>query len=82
MLRKNKHHDKGQIMANNAELAAKLLRAASNFFRAVGTQNPDLKEQMETNADACDLIADRVEVDPLGVAGEEDGDLPTPDQLN
>lgn len=67
-------------MANNAELAAKLLRAASNFFRAVGEQNPDLKEQMTTNADACELIADRVEVDPLGIPAEED--TPAPDQLN
>ncbi|NVK20001.1 MAG: hypothetical protein HWE30_14980 [Methylocystaceae bacterium] len=67
-------------MANNAELAAKLLRAASNFFRAVGEQNPELKEQMTTNAEACELIADRVEVDPLGVPAE--GDNPTPDQLN
>ncbi|NVJ90376.1 MAG: hypothetical protein HWE34_01885 [Methylocystaceae bacterium] len=67
-------------MANNAELAAKLLRAASNFFRAVGEQNPELKEQMATNADACDLIANRVEVDPLGVPAEDD--LPSSEQLN
>ncbi len=70
-------------MSNNAELAAKLLRAAANFFRAVGEQNPELNEQMNTNADACALIADRVETDPLGVPGEEDAaKLPTPDQLN
>lgn len=68
-------------MATNAELAAKLLRAASNFFRAVGEQNPDLKDQMGNNADACDMIADRVEVDPLG-SPENDDDLPNPDQLN
>ncbi len=67
-------------MANNAELAAKLLRAASNFFRAVGEQNPDLKEQMTTNAEACDLIAGRVEVDPFGEPAE--GENPAPDQLN
>jgi hypothetical protein len=72
--------DEGLIMANNAELAAKLLRAASNFFRAVGEQNPDLKQQMVTNAEACDLIADRVEVDPLGVPVEQT--LPNPDQIN
>ena len=67
-------------MANNAELAAKLLRAASNFFKAVGEQNPDLKDQMYTNAEACELIADRVEVDPLGVPGADE--LPTPETLN
>lgn len=66
-------------MATNAELAAKLLRAASNFFRAVGEQNPDLRDQMETNAEACDLIAGRVEVDPLG---EPEEDTITPSQLN
>lgn len=69
-------------MANNAELAAKLLRASSNFFRAVGDQNPELKEQMDTNAEACTLIAERVEVDPLGVPAEGDTGMPTPDQLN
>lgn len=67
-------------MATNAELAAKLLRASSNFFRAVGEQNPDLKEQMTNNADACDLIADRVEADPLGVPETEE--IPNPDQIN
>lgn len=67
-------------MANNAELAAKLLRAASNFFKAVGEQNPDLKDQMYTNAEACDLIADRVEVDPLGVPAADD--MPPPEALN
>jgi len=69
-------------MANNAELAAKLLRAASNFFRAIADQNPELKEQMLTNADACELIADRVEVDPLGVPADEAETPNTPDQLN
>ena len=68
-------------MANNAELAAKLLRAAANFFRAVGNQNPELNEQMNTNASACELIADRVEVDPLGVPADPN-EIPNPDQLN
>jgi hypothetical protein len=74
--------NKGKLMSNNAELAAKLLRASANFFRAVGEQNEDLKEQMNTNAQACDMIADRVEVDPLGLPAEGVGELPTPDQLN
>lgn len=67
-------------MANNAELAAKLLRAASSFFRAVGEQNAELKEQMQTNAEACDLIAGRVETDPLGVP--VDHVMPEPGLLN
>ncbi|WP_135080121.1 hypothetical protein [Terasakiella sp. SH-1] len=68
-------------MATNAELAAKLLRAASNFFRAVGQQNPELHDQMNTNADACDMIADRVEVDPLGSPAEDEADV-SPELLN
>lgn len=67
-------------MANNAELAAKLLRAASNFFKAVGEQNPDLKDQMNTNAEACDLIAGRVEVDPFGVPADQG--QPDTNQIN
>lgn len=68
-------------MATNAELAAKLLRAASNFFRAVGEQNPELKEQMVKNADACELIAHQVEIDPLGVPTDPN-EVPDSDQLN
>jgi hypothetical protein len=63
-------------MTTNAALAAKLLRASSNFFRAVGEQNPELKDQMTKNADACELIANRVEVDPLGSpSAEEENDV-------
>lgn len=35
---------------------------------------------MTTNADACELIADRVEVDPLGIPAEDDA--PAPEQIN
>lgn len=53
-------------MATHAELAAKLLRDAANFFRNVGEQNPPLKEQMSDNADVYDQVASLVEANPTG----------------
>jgi hypothetical protein len=53
-------------MATHAELAAKLLRDAANFFRNVGEQNPPLKDQMLDNADVYDQVASLVESDPAG----------------
>jgi hypothetical protein len=51
-------------MATNAELAAELLRNSAAFFRDVGNQNPQLKEQMETNAETFEVVAGLVEKDP------------------
>jgi len=51
-------------MATNAEIAAKLLRDAASFFRHVGNQNDPIKEQMDSNAQAYDAIAELVETDP------------------
>jgi hypothetical protein len=45
-------------MTTYRDLAAKLLRDAAIFFRNVGAQNPELKEQMEENADVYDEVAD------------------------
>ena len=55
-------------MATNAEIAARLLRDAAGFFRTVGEQNAPLKEHMDKNAQAFEVMADRVEADPLGEA--------------
>ncbi|MPZ11643.1 MAG: hypothetical protein GEU89_15755 [Kiloniellaceae bacterium] len=55
-------------MATNAEIAARLLRDAAGFFRSVGEQNPPLKDHMDHNAQAFEVIAERVEVDPTGEA--------------
>ncbi len=55
-------------MATNAEIAARLLRDAAGFFRSVGEQNPPLKEHMDNNAQAFEIMADRVETDPTGEA--------------
>lgn len=55
-------------MATNAEVAARLLRDAAGFFRSVGEQNAPLKDHMENNAKAFEIMADRVETDPTGEA--------------
>ncbi len=53
-------------MATNAELAAKLLREAGDFFRTVAEQNPPIAEQMKDNAQVYDQVAGLVETDPAG----------------
>jgi len=53
-------------MATHAELAVNLLRNAAVFFRDIGAQNPDLKEQMEVNAKTYDAVAEMLESDPGG----------------
>ena len=53
-------------MATNAQLAAKLLRDASGFFRNVGEQNPPLQQQMTDNAQVYEQVADLDESDPNG----------------
>ncbi len=68
-------------MATNAEIAARLLRDAAGFFRSVGEQNPPLKEHMDNNAQAFEVMAQRVETDPtgeanFGQAAPEGGDAP------
>jgi len=58
-------------MATHAELAVNLLRNAAVFFRDIGAQNPDLKEQMDVNARTYDAVAEMMEKDP-------NGEMPTP----
>ena len=53
-------------MTTHAQLAAKLLRDAAIFFRAIGEQNPPLKSQLIENASVFDGVADLVEKDPMG----------------
>lgn len=53
-------------MATHAEIAANLLRNAATFFRDIGGQNADLKEQMDVNARTYDAVADMLEQDPSG----------------
>lgn len=51
-------------MATNAEIAAKLLRDAATFFRHVGEQNDPIRDQMDNNAKAYEVVAELVENDP------------------
>ena len=67
-------------MPNNAQLAAKLLRDASGFFRQVGEQNPPVAEQMTSNAEAFEQVASMVETDPLGEIPMPEGASPPPAQ--
>jgi len=53
-------------MATHAELAARLLRDAAQFFRTLGEQNPPLADQMADNANVFEQIAGLVERDPTG----------------
>jgi len=58
-------------MPSHAELAAKLLRDAAEFFKTISAQTPPLKEQMDENADVFEQVAGLVEQDPTGVIEEE-----------
>ncbi|ACJ00095.1 hypothetical protein [Rhodospirillum centenum] len=51
-------------MSTNAEIAARLLRDAAEFFRHVGDQNAPIRPQMDHNARAFEAVADLVETDP------------------
>ncbi len=53
-------------MPSHAEIAARLLRDAATFFRAVGEQNDALRDQMTENADVFEQVAVLVETNPLG----------------
>ena len=53
-------------MATHAKLAIDLLRNAAVFFRDIGAQNADLREQMAVNARTYDAVADMLENDPNG----------------
>ena len=51
-------------MSTHAELAAKLLRDAADFFRNVGEQNEPVQDQMDENANVYEQVARLVESDP------------------
>ncbi|MBF0248594.1 MAG: hypothetical protein HQL36_11070 [Alphaproteobacteria bacterium] len=63
-------------MATHVQIAADLLRNAATFFRDIGAQNDDLKDQMEINARTYDSIAALLVQDPMGelpLASDEQG---------
>ncbi len=59
-------------MPSHAEIAARLLRDAATFFRAVGEQNDALRDQMTENADVFEQVAILVETNPTGELQDPD----------
>jgi hypothetical protein len=55
-------------MSTYAEISARLLRDASQFFVTVGSQNADMTDQMNENAAVFNHVADLIENEPLGVS--------------
>jgi hypothetical protein len=51
-------------MATHASLGAKLLRDAASFFANVAEQNPELHEQMTSNAATFHRVAELMDSDP------------------
>lgn len=59
------------MTTTHAQLAARLLRDAANFFRTVGDQNEAISEQMSENATVFEQVATLVEQDPTGQIEEQ-----------
>jgi len=57
-------------MPTHAELASKLLSDASQFFRTIGSQNEEIKDQMEENATVFEQMSALIAQAP---DGEVDG---------
>jgi hypothetical protein len=53
-------------VARNADVAAKLLRDAAQFFLAIGEENPNMRVRMKESAEVYEAVADLVEEDPEG----------------
>lgn len=62
--------------ATHAQVAARLLRGAADFFRSISGENPSIKRELEINAETCEKAADRIERDPMGEAPQLDDGSP------
>ncbi len=60
------------VETNHIGLAVILLRDAAGFFRNVGEQNVELKEQMFDNANVYEEVAQLLENDPEGLVELEE----------
>jgi len=54
------------MSTTHAQLAARLLRDAAQFFRTIGEQNPALTDAMAENSQVFEDVAVLVENDPNG----------------
>ncbi len=61
-------------MPTHAEVAAKLLREAANFYRVIGEQNDELTEKLDESAGVYESVADLVESDPTAELQTLDAD--------
>lgn len=64
-------------MTTHAELAARLLRDAADFFHHLAKDNPDMADAMTENATMYEQVAALVETDPLSELPEADDDVET-----
>lgn len=62
-------------MASNSDIAANLLRAAAKFFLDLAEQNPEIRDQMRTNAETYETVASLVQTDPTGETDLDTGDV-------
>lgn len=53
-------------MPSHSELASKLLADSAGFFRTLGEQNAELKDQMEENAGVFEQMSGLIMQDPNG----------------
>jgi len=67
-------------MPTHAEVAADLLKAAAVFFRNIAETTTELKEQLETNAETYDVIAQLVTSDPQGELDLSEEEIPANDE--
>lgn len=67
-----KHTSEPAAGHEHATLAVKLLRDAADFFRTLADQNPNIKEEMRSNAGVFDQMANLLEEDPKGSLGKTD----------
>ena len=58
-------------MARNADVAAKLLRDAAEFFLTIGEENPSMMMRLRENAEVYRAMAELVEEDPEGDLEDE-----------
>jgi hypothetical protein len=61
-------------MTTHAQLAARLLRDAAEFFQHLAKDNPDMADAMTENAQMYAQVADLVEQNPTGVLPEPEAD--------
>ncbi len=55
----------------HAELASRLMVDSAKFFKDLAEENPQIKDQMLSNAEAYEKLGELVMNDPMGILPEE-----------